>query len=292
MLVKTSVTTIGDECSRVDIEIGTISKRTANSGEKISKLEDIVWEDIFMKCNQCGKTIPQTNTHSINFNGIHMIVCGKHYSQYVRYGKFLDESPKSCFDSNEYEIIQDKVWIYCFNRKNEVSAKFCIDLEDLEKVIAHKWRFWKGRIFTGNYKPISITSFLLNLPEGKVIDHIDNNPLNNCKSNLRIVTQAQNRLNNSVPKNNTSGVTGVQWDKERKKWAVDIRMNGTRCHLGRWENINDAVYARYYAENKLFKEFRSKSNDKKIIPYIVDCNNKKKIEYYVNQKLHMKFKNI
>jgi hypothetical protein len=141
-----------------------------------------------MKCNQCGKDIPQTNQHSINYNGVPMILCGKHYSQYIKYGKFLDESQKTCFDSNEYEIIGKVVWIYCFNRKNEVSGKFCIDLEDLEQVISHKWRFWKGRIFTGNSKPLSITSFLLNPPENTVVDHIDNNPLNNCKDNLRITT--------------------------------------------------------------------------------------------------------
>ena len=43
-----------------------------------------------MKCNQCGKDIPQSNRHSINYNGTSMIVCGKHYSQYIKYGKFLD----------------------------------------------------------------------------------------------------------------------------------------------------------------------------------------------------------
>lgn len=245
-----------------------------------------------MKCNQCGKDIPKTNQHSINYNGTSMIVCGKHYSQYIKYGKFLDESPKSCFDANEYEIDGDRVWIYCFNRRNEISAKFCIDLQDLDRVIAHKWRFWKGRIFTGNAKPTSITSFLLEPAANVVIDHIDNNPLNNCRNNLRATTQANNLLNKSLLSNNTSGVAGVSWDTERKKWAVEIRMNGIRCHLGRWSNINDAVYCRYYAETRLFKEFRSKSNDNKIMSYIVDCNDKDHIERYVDEKLHSKFDNL
>lgn len=244
-----------------------------------------------MKCNQCGKNIPITNTHQINYNGIPMIVCGKHYSQYIKYGKFLDESPKSQFDSNEYEIDGEIVWIYCFNRKQEVSAKFCIDLEDLEKVIAHKWRYWKNRIFTGNKKPIQISVFLMNPSEGHIVDHIDNNPLNNCKNNLRITTQSKNTINKSLMSNNKSGFSGVTWDKERKKWAVEIRMNGIRCHLQRWDKIEDAVYVRYYAECLLFKEFRSTKNDSKIFQCIANCNNKNKIEIYVKNKLHQKFKN-
>ena len=42
-----------------------------------------------MKCNQCGKDIPKTNQHTILYNGTPLLVCGKHYSQYVKYGKFL-----------------------------------------------------------------------------------------------------------------------------------------------------------------------------------------------------------
>ena len=242
-----------------------------------------------MKCNQCGKNIPQTNQHTINYNGISMIVCGKHYNQYVKYGKFLDDDPKSCRDSNEYEIIGDKAWIYCFNRQNEPSGKFLIDLEDLEIVIAHKWRFWKGRYFTGNTNPISIHAFLMQPEKGCVVDHIDNNPANNCRNNLRITTQAKNRLNSSLSKKNTSGVAGVSWDKNRNKWAVEIRMSGIRCHLSRWDRLEDAVYARYLAETILYKEFRSTSNDDIILPYVIDCTNKEKIKEYVEKQLYSKF---
>ena len=77
-----------------------------------------------MRCNQCGKEIPKTNTHSILYNGVHMILCGKHYSQYVKYGHFLDQDQKSIADCNEYELTPEGVWIYTFNRSGNPSGKF------------------------------------------------------------------------------------------------------------------------------------------------------------------------
>lgn len=245
-----------------------------------------------MKCNQCGKTIAATNTHTVTCDGLQMLVCGKHYSQFVKYGKFLDESPKSTHDGNEYEVVGDSVWVYCFNRKCEPSGKFVIDLADLKKVAKHKWRYWKGRFYTGNTKPISITSFLMNTPAGLVVDHIDNDPSNNRRCNLRVTIQQKNLLNKSLSTKNTSGIQGVRWNEKRKAWEVEIRMNYTRCHLSRWKELADAVYARYYAETLLFKEFRSKSNDEKILEYIIDCNQKPLIEKYVEEKLHKAFKNL
>ena len=242
-----------------------------------------------MKCNQCGKDIPQSNRHSINYNGTSMIVCGKHYSQYIKYGKFLDEDPKTCFDANEYEITPDGVWIYCFNRNQEPSGKFLIDKEDLEKVLSRKWRFWKGQYYTGNYQPIQIHTFLLSLPEGMVVDHINGNRADNRRSNLRVVTQSKNLLNKAILSNNKSGIAGVSWDKSRKRWTAEIRMDGIKCYLGRYEKIEDAVYARYYAEIKLFKEFRSTRNDKKILEYVNNCNKKEKLEEYVIKRLQQKY---
>lgn len=242
-----------------------------------------------MKCNQCGKEIPITNQHQINYNGLSLIVCGKHYSQYVKYNKFLDASPYSCKDSNEYEITSEGVWIYCFNRKEEPSGKFLIDEDDLERVIQKKWRFWKNRYYTGNTSPISIHQFIMNPPEGMVVDHINGNVADNRKSNLRIVTQQKNLINKGILSNNKSGVAGVCWDKNRNKWSAEIRMDNIKCNLSRYDKIQDAVYARYYAELKLFKEFRSTRNDETIFQYIIDCTDKEKIEKYVDSRLNLKF---
>ena len=52
----------------------------------------------------------------------------------------------------------------------------------------------------------------------KIIDHIDHNRLNNKAENLREVTCSENCKNITKPKNNTSGVVGVSYNKKQHKW--------------------------------------------------------------------------
>ena len=228
-----------------------------------------------MRCNQCGKEIPKTNTHSIVYNGVSLILCGKHYSQYIKYGHFLDSDQKSVQDSNEYEITPEGVWIYTFNRQGNPSGKFIIDIDDLERVLAHKWRFWKGDYFTGIVNSITISRFIANVTDPNlVIDHVNGDRTDNRRKNLRVTTQQNNLLNKGMMSNNSSEIAGVWWDKNRNKWVAEIRFNDIKCQLGRYELKEDAVFARYYAELKVFKEFRSNRNDQRILQYVNICLNK------------------
>jgi hypothetical protein len=52
--------------------------------------------------------------------------------------------------------------------------------------------------------------------KGLVVDHIDRNPLNNCRHNLRVVDQATNMQNTSRSINRI----GVCYDKRHKKWKA------------------------------------------------------------------------
>lgn len=54
---------------------------------------------------------------------------------------------------------------------------------------------------------------------------------------------------------NTSGVTGVSYDKSRNKWAAEIMFKKKKYYLGRFENKDDAVIARKQAEKEIFGEF-------------------------------------
>lgn len=54
---------------------------------------------------------------------------------------------------------------------------------------------------------------------------------------------------------NTSGVTGVYYDKSRGKWSAEIMFKGKKYYLGRYEDKADAIKARKTAEREIFGVF-------------------------------------
>ena len=50
------------------------------------------------------------------------------------------------------------------------------------------------------------------------VDHIDKNRSNNKSSNLRWATGSDNQRNKGIAKNNSSGVSGVCFDKDKNCW--------------------------------------------------------------------------
>ena len=88
------------------------------------------------------------------------------------------------------------------------------------------------------------------IPEGMEVDHIWHNRKDNRIENLRLVTRIDNSRNKSRNKNNTSGVTGVNWNNQRSKWESSIKVNGNSVFLGLYSSFDDAVKARKEAERK------------------------------------------
>ena len=84
------------------------------------------------------------------------------------------------------------------------------------------------------------------------IDHIDGNGLNNKIDNLRDVQQAVNHRNQRMRNTNTSGVTGVSWNKQKEKWQALVQVNGKLKYLGLFTDIAEA--------EKVVKKFRAKHN--------------------------------
>ena len=96
----------------------------------------------------------------------------------------------------------------------------------------------------------------MNCPDGMVVDHINLNPLNNRKSNLRICTKQQNEMNRPTRSHNTSGVTGVSKHKQTNKWRAYIEYNQKYIHLGLFNTKEEAIKARKEAELKYFGKYR------------------------------------
>lgn len=83
-------------------------------------------------------------------------------------------------------------------------------------------------------------SFLNHTPKGMslVVDHINNNKLDNRVENLQIITQRENLIKD---KSCSSKYAGVSWFKLRNKWRASISKNGKKIHLGLFTNEYDAA---------------------------------------------------
>ena len=95
----------------------------------------------------------------------------------------------------------------------------------------------------------------MGVSENIKVDHINHNTFDNRKSRLRVATTSQNAMNRTKGSNNTSGVTGVVWVKNRNNWKAEIKINDETIYLGSYDKFEDAVKARKEAEDKYFGEW-------------------------------------
>lgn len=80
------------------------------------------------------------------------------------------------------------------------------------------------------------------------LDHINRIRTDNRISNLRLATQAENKQNFSKSRRNKSGIIGVSWCKQSRKWHARICINGRKTDLGRYDSIEKAAAARAEAK--------------------------------------------
>ena len=193
-------------------------------------------------CQQCGKYQHRLiKTHG-------MRLCNKHYNQYKKYGYFIDNNPRTQRDLNEYRIINNEYAEYdLYDKNGNYVATGVIDIEDIDKVKYHKWNLnHSGYASCRNRKISSLFMHRLILDTDQFVDHINHNKLDNRKSNLRIVTKSQNQMN--------SNYKGV-YKSSKSNWMAKIKLHGKTCHIGSFVDIEEAYYARWYAEQLVFKEY-------------------------------------
>lgn len=202
-------------------------------------------------CQQCGKYQHQLNrTHG-------MKLCNKHYNQYKKYGYFIDNNPRTQRDLNEYRIIDGEYAEYdLYDVNGNWVATGYIDVEDIEKVKYHKWNFAKGYASCRNKRVSSLFMHRLILDTDQFVDHINHNGLDNRKDNLRIVSKSQNQMN--------ANYKGV-YKSCGENWMARIKLNGKTCHIGTFVDIEEAYYARWYAEQIVFKEYAYQKEEPNIL---------------------------
>jgi hypothetical protein len=87
------------------------------------------------------------------------------------------------------------------------------------------------------------------------IDHINNITTDNRIVNLRDATLSQNQYNKKLNINNTSGIKGVSWHTQRKKWRVRIYVNQKEKNFGLYDDLDLARLVAQEARNKYHKEY-------------------------------------
>jgi len=130
-----------------------------------------------------------------------------------------------------------------------------VDHADYHKVKNIIWSNRSGYVSSSNNG--AMHRLILGLDSNSKLDsdHINRNKLDNRSSNLRSCNRSQNCMNRSVFKSNSSGTSGVSFDKKTNKWWVRIQFNGKRKSLGYFSDIEDAKKCRDAAVAKYHKEF-------------------------------------
>lgn len=142
--------------------------------------------------------------------------------------------------------------------KDVIGYEGLYQISDLGRVKSLKRRFvitdriLKNKIGSDGYEQVGLSkngvakticihklvaiAFLSHTPCGMklVVDHIDNNPLNNKLSNLQIISNRENTRKDSKSK-------GAYWHKGMKSWVSSIYMNGKLKHLGYFSTRQEAL---------------------------------------------------
>ena len=201
------------------------------------------------KCS-CGN-ITEVNTCDLNKG--HTISCGCEKNK-----KGIPNIKNKKY--NTYELnLKDEHGVYGVGYCSNADIKFYFDMDDFELIKDYCWLIHKdgGNYYSLDAKiPLTGKCTKMHILIGfKGFDHIDRNPLNNRKYNLRQATKQENAMNASLSSNNTSGIIGVSFSKPHKKWKSYITFNRKQIYLGLYINKEDAIKARLKAEKEYFKEF-------------------------------------
>jgi hypothetical protein len=114
-----------------------------------------------------------------------------------------------------------------------------------------------------NRTTLSMHRQVMGFPKGLEIDHIDNNGLNNIKTNLREATRKENSHNSISRKNHTTDFKGVCWKQTNKKYqAQSVDLNGKKKYLGLYDNPVIAALAVDDYNLKIFGKFAKLNIDK------------------------------
>lgn len=179
-------------------------------------------------------------------------LCEKHYCQQLRYGRFLDNSPRSIYDPNEYRIEGDITYISVYNKQGiKLDKEVIIDTKNIPLVLQYKvylCYYKKDNLYYAQCNVARNNKVKLHkivCPSINTVDHINGNTLDNRECNLRDV-------NHSVQNVNKISTKGIQKQIYRynnnyiiKGYAATLCFKGKRYISRYYKTEEEAMYYRY-----------------------------------------------
>lgn len=125
-----------------------------------------------------------------------------------------------------------------------------IDKEDIDKMDAIIWSC-DDNGYAANRNHVKLHNLIMNFVkhDNLTIDHMNCNPSDNRKANLRIATKQVQAINQRMRKNNKSGIKGVSYNETENKWIASW------CEITqkkkRFDTIEEATAYRQMKEREL-----------------------------------------
>lgn len=208
----------------------------------------------FKKILPIGITV-KNNKYRARINGVHLGLFETLEEAHKIYNNKKDEINKQ--KENERlckEILRnnDGIAIIITSDKKEI----LVDDDKYHKLIKYSWSTKLNYSYAlVDNKKTQIHRFLMNAKKGEIIDHINNNPLDNRLINLRHSTYSQNNHNKLKKSNATSKYIGVCYNIDRNKYSASIRKDNILYNLGRFETEKEAAEVRDKKAIELFGDY-------------------------------------
>ncbi|MDH5825800.1 AP2 domain-containing protein [Sphingobacterium faecium] len=129
-----------------------------------------------------------------------------------------------------------------------------VDICEYASISKYNWQY-HIRGYATNKNLGKMHRFIMSPDKDKQVDHINNDPLDNRRSNLRICNSKENSRNTRRYSGSSSKYKGVSYYSRNGKWRATIRLNNKSVSIGYFHDEIEAAKAYDLLAKKHFNEF-------------------------------------
>lgn len=206
-------------------------------------------------CDYCGKEIIGR--------------CKNHLERVKKH--FCTREHRILSTMNKVEYKNDYVIIYVNYKGQEYEC--LVDIDDYEnkikplgtKIFMYRTKYCYFSLYKKENprKKIKLHRFIMDCSQDLVIDHINRNPLDNRKRNLRCVDRIINFQNTVCESTSKSKVKGVDWHVKRQRWRGLVQVNKKRHFVGWFKDFEECCKATQEKRKELLKKYYKEMTNKK-----------------------------